>query len=106
MYTHAEFLKRHASVSSAAQWIFVAQSYDRDAETAGEKFFNRRNVDISNGFAARWQEEAREARTYATWARDEASIFRAPSTMTITPIDDPRPLMARVVDRVRSVFGL
>lgn len=106
MYTHAEFIKTHASVSSAQQWIFVAQSYERDAETAAEKFFRRGNADNASGMADRWRDEKNEARQYAVWAREEARLFRAPSTMTITAIDDPRPLMARVADRVRSVFGL
>jgi hypothetical protein len=106
MYTREEFTKRHTRVSSSQQWIAVAESYERDAWRFADQFFNRRNVDISNGHADQWRQEMFAARFYAVWAREEARFFRAPSTMTITAIDDPRPLMVRVADRMRSVFGL
>ena len=77
MKTIEDIRKIHSTVKSKSDWGRLARSYENDARSMRDKFFNRTNADQSEGRAADWHAQAERYARLALLCRDEERLARA-----------------------------
>jgi hypothetical protein len=77
MNTIEDIRKIHSHIKSKADWARLARSYENDARSMRDKFFNRTNADQSEGRAADWHAQAERYTRLAALCRDEERMARA-----------------------------